>query len=424
MFLNTIDKLSRLKYKAEKEKETGAAMIFAILLLMMMVFITVIVASTATTQAGVAKEQNLRESYLAAANDGIDYLLALSNRDTTALETRRGISSALVSPAKNGQYSVDGIAYRVYTEQVATTGGELSYYVYSTGYSTTLGVNKGITLRATLSGTKVDSATYVTGNTLEYVVSADNTWGLGVLAAGSAQFSGTSKLYTYESGRQGYVPTGNATYNSAISTNGMVTLAANTGVTSVISNVPAADAGCTPAANCAGTSVQYRGNVLSLEGVADKVAEECPLASYPIWRSSTSGSLMNFAATNRCFGGIVIDSPTTVAGSFTETMPLKLYVKGNVTISGSGSLNATGSPLKVQMFSTGGSFTQSAGKANMLYASNNGACTLSGSSVYFGGLSCASVAASGSAVMYYDVSAKSVKTEGATIWSKVYIEEV
>lgn len=425
MFITTIDKLKTLKYKAEVEKETGAAMIFAILLLMLMLFVSVMLATTATTQAGVAREQTLRESYLAAANDGIDYLLATANRDANVMENYRGASKALTSSVRNGQYSVNGIQYKVWTEQVATTGSTLSYYVYSTGYNSTVGINKGVTLRATFESTTVDSATYVSGDTLEYRVNPDNTWGLGILGTSGASWSGTSKLYTYESGRQGFIPTGTSTSGSSISTNGLVTLGTtSTGVKSVVSNVPSSTTGCTPTANCGGVNLQYRGNVLSLANVATDVNTACPLATYPAWRSSTSGSVMNFPATNRCYGSIIIDSPTTVSGAFTENSPLKLYVKGSVSITGSGTLNATGSPLKLQVFSTGGNFDMSAGKANMLYASSNATCSVNGTSVYFGGLSCATVNASGSALVYYDSSAKGIKTTGATIWNKVYIEEV
>lgn len=423
--LRTIDKIRNLRERAENNHESGAAMIFAIILLMLMLFVSLLIATTATVQAGVARDQRLRESYNFAANNGVEWMLMQANQNPAALETYRGVGNAYTYTPYSGEYDLDNIRWRVYTEQVATSGGGLSYYVYSTGYDTVLGVNKGSTLRATFESYPISTAAYNVSGTPTYYLKAENTWGNGILGLSSIQINAGSKLYSYESGIQGNTPTGTSNQASVATTNTAVTLGdASTAVKSVITSIPSSANGCKPTSNCAAVSTSFRGAELRLNTVTDLVNTKCPNASYPVWVASNNGGLLNLGATQRCWGGLVFDVPTTLSGMYTDTNPLALYVKGGVTVNSN--VNINGSPIELQIFSRAGNLNINNVKANLLYASNDASCTVTGNSaVFFGATSCASISVAGNAKYYYDISSKSAAPDTSRrVWLKVFIEQL
>lgn len=427
--LKITDKLYELKYKSERDSESGAAMIFAVILLMLMLFISVFIATTATTQAGNARQQQLRESAIAAANNGIEWMLQEANKSTDSLETYRGIGKAYTSPTTSTEkYSVNGTRWRVFTEQVVTSGGALSYYIYSTGFNEKTGVDEGTTLRATFESYDVDSAAYTSGGTPVYYLNAQNTWGSGVLGEDKAAISSGAKLYSYESGRNGFVPSGTDTFASGISTNGAVTLGDNqSGLKSIVSSVPTANTGCKPGTPaCDGVTTTYRGSELSLNRVDQIVNQKCTKSSYPIWVASENNGLLDLT-TDRCLGGMVFDRSTTMSGAITANAPLQLFVKGPVTVNSGVKVNYNGSPLELQVFSTGGNLTlNSSPQTNLLYASAGATCTITGSSVFLGSTSCAQVNISGTSKYYYDISARTAVEVNTTtkVWLKIFVEQV
>lgn len=414
------------------EKESGAALIFAILLLMLMLGVSIFVATTATTQSGAAKEQQLRETYIAAANDGIDYVIGKANTSTTFLESIRGEAKAYTSTAIAGEYATEDVKWRVYSQQVASTGNDLAYYIYATGYNA-MGISKGITLRATIESTKASSGTYLTesGNTtISYGVSKDDAWGYGILGTEGITFSGTAKLYSYESGSKGYNPTGTSSAGVAASTNKSVTLANTTsGLKTVVTGLPGVNQGCTPVSNCAGVETSYRNTNIDIEKIATAVNAECPNTTYPIWRASENGGNMNYAsAEEQCWGGMIFDQNTTIAAQHTPRVPLKMYVKGNVEVKSGVTVNGSGSPVRLHILSTGATLTMNGTKANFLYAAaqtGGGATTCNiNSGIYFGGLACDRINLTGASKLYYDLTAKSVSTTDGSIWSKLFVEEL
>jgi Tfp pilus assembly protein PilX len=426
------------QHRNGERNESGAAMIFALLLLMLLMLVTVIVATTATTQSQSTREVSLREGYLSAANNGIEVALYNANNNITEdwLETKRTIGNAMTGTPPNGANNIDGLRWRIYTERVVTTGNTVAYYVYSTGYTPTLGIDKGITLRSIFQGSKVNSGKYVyqadeTVN-VAYTLSADGSWAYGLLGTNGMTFSGTSKLYSFDSSKSGGIPTGTSTIGTVASTNTAVELN-NTahGISSIISSYPGVNTGCLPASICntsPGLTQSYRNSEVNLSGVTENIQSTCTGTGYPLWKASENSGVLNLPA-NTCLGGIYFDVNTTVPASFTASSPLRLNVLGNVTVKSGVSVNANGAPTKLVIRSTGGDLTANTGttanRVQFLYTSENATCNVTGAGIFFGGIACANVNVYDSARIYMDLAARSLESiTSRHIWVNTYVEEL
>jgi hypothetical protein len=433
--LKMMDKLKN--YRNGEDRESGAAMIFAILLLMLLLLVSVIVATTATTQSQSSRVNSLREANLSAANNGIENALFNANNstDTKWLESKRTIANATTGTPPVGAYNVEGLKWRVYTERVVTSGNTVAYYVYSTGYISSLGPDEGVTLRSIFQGSKVNSGKYVSqadgAVNVAYTLSADSSWAYGILGTTGVNFSGTTKLYSFDSAKSGSVPTGTATNGTVASTNTAVAIA-NTqhGISNIISSYPGVNTGCVPSnvCNTAPVTQSYRNSEVSLAGVTENVKSICTGTGYPIWKASENSGVLNLP-TNTCLGGLDFDINTTVPASFSAGSPLRLNVLGNVTVKPGVSVNSTGAPTKLVIRSVGGNLTvgslTTANRTQFLYTSENATCNVTGPGIFFGGMACATVNVYDSAKVYMDLAARSLESITTRhIWVNTYVEEL
>lgn len=432
MLIKTIQKIKTRKQLHHQNGERGAAMIFALLLLLIMIMLSITLTATATTSANSAREISLREGYLAAAQYGLENALFNTNNSSASnwLELRRTSPASGVLPSSSDLSNIKDLRFQVRTERVVSTGNRISYYVYSTGYVTSLGASEGITLRAIFEGTQANSGTYSPSGEIFYSLSPETSWIYGATGLNDVQLRGNGKIYTSNSLVSGNIPSGTNSVSASVYSNNSVTIqTANHGVKSIVTAGvdPSFGSGCLPAATCtsAGMITQNLNYEIGLDAVTDNVNSVCPNSSYPVWVASANSGILNLP-NNSCVGGLVFDVNTTVPASHSKNSPLNINIKaGNIQVNNNIRVNQTNSPTALILKSSGGTVTAASGsQPNMFVSAPNGNCTIN-SNRYFGGLACNNLTVENGAIVYLDEAIKDTSdTTSRRVWSITYIEEV
>lgn len=413
------------------KNESGAAMIFALLILMVLAFLSVTMTLQATTQAQSQREITLREAYVASAYSAMETAVFNANNSSNAnwLESRRGILNAQNGTPPTNTSSVSDLRWRIYTERVVTSGNQVAYYVYATGYVSSIGVDQGITLRGIINGTDVTEGVYNSEGGIQYRLSVEGSWAHGLTGVNELTFLGTSKLYSFDSALSGSTPSGTSSRDVNFYSKGKINITnVNHGLKTGTVTAYGTNNRCLPENICEQAAIIFRelGFDVDLTEVTDNVNTACPNVSYPVWTASQNDGVLDLPA-NACVGGLVFDVNTTVPASNTKTNPLRINVKGgNVVINPGIKVNTSNVPTALIIRSTGNTFTaDNTSKSNLFITAPNATCSTKGSAMLFGGISCQRVSLEGSSTVYLDLSIRSnVFGSDRKIWNISYVEEL
>ena len=447
--------LNRIKSSpaVKENQESGAAMIFAVILLIMLVSVSLFVASAATSQANVSKTQSVRTALMTGSDNGIEWALSAINSNKPlngVLPAINGMTATnpYVSTSAGAPVTINGvkqIVWKVWTEKVVTGNNELSYYIYSKAYSLELGESRSITQRAIVESTAITKTETTTGAdgkiSMTYRLDSIGALSQGIFTNNRMNVNGNSKVYAYNSLREGSYPTG--TNKSTVATNGFVQIAAaDMGIERIIGGLETASSGCFPANICSAAgapAVSYRDANLGFQTIPFK-NDYCPEDTYPNWQASAnSGTLLdNKDGTSdgiMCVGSLILDTNTIVSGAYTTTKPLTIIVHGSVSVSNGAKVNWGFSPQRLKVIGVGGSLDiPRAGNpsVSMLYASEGANCTIganngAGTATYFGALACGNITLETGNKIFVDTATYAIANDpaaGTKIWFKVYQEEL
>lgn len=419
-----------------RKNEDGVSLIFALLVLVMLLLVTVIVATTATTSAVTANQLTSGTVLRSAATNGLQNALLVANNSQTSsiLETKRGVGGAVYGTVTNDSNSGrrDGeIKWRWYTEQVVFPGQIVGYYVYSTGYSSVTGIDKGVTLRAQFVPTAATSGDWnPTTKAVSYKLSPEASYQWGITGTISVSLEDSSKVYGFDS-YYGSTPGGANSTGTAIATNNTVTIGSGTGIQSSSFTSPSATGNDCTGTGCAGVGVVYREFDVNLQSVADKMTTMCGSNNPPIWRASEHGGVLDLPA-NTCVGGLIFDVDTTVPANYTPNSPLAVYSVGDVTVNKGINVNTSNSPGSLKVYSNSGALSVGVSgsgsilsRTNMYMATVTGLCEIAANSTYFGATACGRVIVRSNAVYYLDAASRSGSAlTQRNVWTQTYVEEL
>lgn len=435
------------------EKESGAAMIFAVILLIMLVSVSIFVASAALTQANVTKTQSIRAALITGSNNGIEWALSTINSSAPL----NGVTPAIDGMTRDNPYlssnfgdpveisGVKNVVWKVWAEKVVTANNELSYYIYSKAYSVTLGESRSLTQRAivestTITGSNSDTKDANGNPIITYQLNGISALSQGIFTNQQMTVNGNAKVYAYNSLREGSTPSG--TKKSTVATNGFVQIAApDLGVERIIAGLETANTGCFPTTICNQTgapAVSYRDTNLGFSTLKT-VEDLCGSATTQDWKATANGGVlaMGDGDTNRvkCVNNLIFDANTTVSGMFTSSTPLTVIVKGNVTVTNGAKVNWGFSPQRLRIIGVGGTFDvakASNPSLSFLYASEGANCrigtgTTTGTATFFGALACGNITLEPGNKIFIDTATYALANDpgtGTKVWFKVYQEEL
>jgi len=445
-----ITKLQAAINKRDQDREGGAALIFAVLLVMVLMLIMVLVTTTAVTSATSARSLSTTDMYRNAAETAVANALLEGNNATftppnNGLEARRGIANASTGtmPASTSNSGTD-IKWQWYTQQVVFPGERVGYYVYATGYSAKEGIDDGITLRAQFLPKNVQEGFYdtATGKTsYRFPWSSPFQW--GVTGFNAVTISGSAKIYSADS-KYGSNASGTATVGTVASTNGIMSVTSTTPslvdksfLSPAITGTSCNGAGC----NLSGTT--YRGYKLDSGTTNNRVTTSCPGSTYPVWKASENGGVLNMAA-NSCVGGLIFDIPTILTANWSEGTPLTIFNIGDTTIYQGVQVNKTNIPTALRIYSRTGnanignpatSYSGATTTASMSFYTGAGSCNVYNATTYFGAMACGNLSLMDGSTFYLDLASINIATNvqgtgsgyangSRNIWYQQYIEQL
>lgn len=431
---------SRKDLLAQREKEGGVAIVFAILLLMILLLVVVIVATTSIAAATSAKDLGSREVFRNAAEAALSNALLTANNSTStqALEDRRTINNAFYGTMTTDTSNRGNeIRWMWYTQQVVFPGQKVGYYVYATGYSSVTGINAGVELRAQLAPIKVSSGSVV-GGVANYALAPDSPFQWGLTGINSVSTQAGAKIYSADS-FFGVNASGTQTRGTLISTNNTVNLADNTGLIQKSFTNPA---NICSGAGCPTSGTTYREFNIDPSPSGSLVTTNCPAGPYPVWRASQNGGVLNLP-NNSCVNQLIFDVNTVVPANFTVTNPLRIYSIAGVLAFRGVTVNNTRSPAALQVYSQLGSLSVG-DPANTFLAGNTyvgiyyvtsrrnvntlegGSCSVFPNSTVFGAMNCLNVTLQSNSTFYLDLASLNLNVDPTSrnVWIQQFVEEI
>jgi hypothetical protein len=426
--------------KLKASREEGSSMFFALAVMLIAITVTMLIAGYTLTNLVTTKKINSLSTFEIAADTAVNNAILAANSATVGgttgtdiLEAHRGVNNAAFGTVAASSSTL-GVKWRWYTEQVATGGQRVYYYVYATGYLEDPEADNSRTVRVLLSSRVVSGAVVdsITGE-IQYKASDQAVHQWGFMGVNGAIFYTGAKLNSYDSYQ--ILSPSTSSDVAAVGTNVNLTLPAGTGLD--VFNQFGEDETAT---RCNGTGCTAVDTVIQpytfgLSSLTDKVAEKCPLAasSYPNWVSSANSGLLTVSPTARCFNTMVFDTDTSVPAASNPANPVIAYVKGNITVNAGVEVNTGEAPTALQLYSQSGNsalFTHGS-TANPtvfkgLVAGASLACAdtspHAGSDVsnlfVYGGLACNTLAFGTGSELWQDEGAANIKIDtDRTIWS-------
>lgn len=397
--------LDRLNNK--RSAENGYSLMLAVLL--MVIMLAVVASLTATVIAGTQKSGQTRDYTFnsLAADAALNDALLTANTETltdgvTSLINHIGPENAktgILSPHENPLSNINWMWYAVPTPSSAPY---TDYQIYASGYrgnEPDAERSHHMTARLTsfpVTGAIADSGT---GNPV-YQLPSRALWSKGAVGVDALTLDGEGSVYSYNSASGTTPPAINSsTPRSSIHTNGNVNFTGNYGGQASEVDFYGFQTGDNFEERCLGNcllptrgfahffdSANYD-NDLSISRDTSNGGFEC--SSYPNWRSSSNGTVLNPSGNNRhlCFNDLTIDANTTIPTRFTTGAPLTVFVNGDLTFSpgmslqNAGHLDSSRGPLSLRLVVSGdvdipGHTTATTTLSGLVIATNGGVCTV------------------------------------------------
>lgn len=427
--------LSQMNRNFREAREEGSGMIFALVILMVALMLTMTFGAFALTNLKTAQTTSSLSVYSQGIDSAFNNALTVANSDPSVdtLASKQGVSNA-VTGSLTATRSSYGTKWRWYSERIAVEGQPVSYYIYATSYTNTPSDANAKTQRALLTPKTVSGANVTTSGAIEYSATDTGSFQWGLFGYNEILIPGVI-TGSYDSSR---IPTIPGTLDQSqvqIASLGNLNLTGTTGV-QVFNKFGSGTLStrCTGGATCTALEVINQSYTANLSGIAVRVSIDCPNAasSYPDFRASTSSYLIS-----GCYNNIYLDATEQVPAYASAASPIKMYAKGNISISPNVSINTESKAPALQIYSqTGSSASFAAGTTgvttfNGLLGGNSLTCsgTSDGTATtkirIYGSLACNKINFGSNTVIAQDKQAFTVTSStDKNIWSYTKYENV
>lgn len=445
----------KLMREARKE-ESGAAMITALLFVIVMLFLISSISVTAISGLQKAKEAQESTNLSMVVDSAVSNALSVANNPAPLTSTTtkdisdyEGLSKAVygVSNSSNDPNTEDGkYKWLWYVEGVQDAVVGESYDIIAIAYKNEYTDVNAKRVRIRLQALPVIVANYADSGKVYYSPIAMGAFSYGLLGTNGVTLNDGASVRSYNSALVSNPVEANDTRIGTLASN--QNIAVNGTNVNAVSRIILLDGNsvnipydrCTTAANCAGKieSYAYGINVVS---ISNMVVQKCPLnaSSYPDWRASLNGGIINPEVQGNCFNNVIFDINTDVANGYASGNPVEMYIAGNITVNAGVEVNQNAlrrGPLSLRLYSAAGSFAKlNSGTAtdptifSGMIAGHNFACSDTGAApeagkklIFKGALACNTVSFGAGTEAWWDQQTVQVLGAGKdrnikTVWS-------
>lgn len=442
--------------RAARKDESGAAMITALLFVIVMLFLISSISVTAISGLQKAKESQESTNLSMVVDSAVSNAISVANNPvpTSSTTTKdisdyEGFSKAVygVSNSSSDPNTEEGkYKWLWYVEGVQDAVVGESYDVIAIAYKNEYTDVNAKRVRVRLQALPVIVANYSDSGKIYYSPIAMGAFSYGLLGMNGLTLNDGATVRSYNSALVSNPVAANDTRIGTVSSN--KNIAINGTDVNAVSRAVLLDGSstnipydrCTTAANCAGKieSFAYGINVAS---ISNMVIQKCPLnaSSYPDWKASLNGGILNPETQGNCFNNVIFDVNTDVANGYASGNPVEMYIAGNVTVNAGVDVNQNAlrkGPLSLRIYSAAGSFVKlNSGTAadptvfSGMIAGHNFACTDTGAAVeagkkliFKGSLACDTVTLGAGTEAWWDQQTVQVLGAGKdrnikTVWS-------
>jgi hypothetical protein len=358
-----------------RREEGGAAMITALLFVIVMLFLVSSISVTAISGLQKAKESQEGTNLSMVVDSAISNALSVANNpapinstDTKDIGDFQGLAKAAygVSNSSPDPTSDEGkYKWLWYTEGVKDAVVGESYDIIAIAYKDQPNDVNAKTVRVRLQAMPTMSATYKDNGKIAYGPTLMGSFSYGLLGTNGVTIGDGATVKSYNSALQFNDPTaaddtriGTVSSNANILVNGtdansvsrIILLDGNS------LNIPYDR--CTTSANCDGKIESFAYGV-NLAEISNEVIKKCPngASSYPDWKASVNGGVINPATQGTCFNNMIFDQDTDVAQGYSSGKPVELFIAGNITVNAGIEVNQRADrrgPLALRIYSAAG----------------------------------------------------------------------
>lgn len=445
----------KLIREARKE-ESGAAMITALLFVIVMLFLISSISVTAISGLQKAKESQESTNLSMVVDSAVSNAISVANNpapvnstETKDISDYEGFSKAVygVSNSSNSATTEDGkYKWLWYVEGIQDAVVGESYDVIAIAYKNEVTDVNAKRVRVRLQALPVIVANYGDSGKVYYSPIAMGAFSYGLLGTNGVTLNDGASVRSYNSALVSNPVEANDTRIGTVSSNKNITIngtnvnAINRAVLLDGSSTNIPYDRCSTAANCAGKieSYAYGINVVS---ISNMVIQKCPLnaSSYPDWRASLNGGVLNPETQGSCFNNVIFDIDTDVANGYASGKPVEMYIAGNVTVNAGVEVNQNElrrGPLSLRIFSAAGTFAKfNSGTStdptifSGMIAGHNYTCSDTGAApeagkklIFKGALACSTVSLGAGTEAWWDQQTVQVLGAGKdrnikTVWS-------
>jgi hypothetical protein len=347
---------------ALRKEESGSALIFAIVLtIVTMSIVSLVVAIAVTSLTKTADITKLTYFEMGAQSAISNAMTTVNSPNGTAfLRNHIGVSKSITGTVP-AAYSDQGIKWRWYAERINNSSATNSFYIYATGYRTSPTEGLARTFRVTIDSLADTEADYV-GGSIRYSpgINAVSQWGIMGISQATLNNGVKVRSYVSDDTLTPETDTGKVTNQAYVASNGNITMGGSSVLVTGLNVLayketnPTRCVGNTTVCNAtAKNNIPY---TMSGEKVRAAVGDKCPAAadSYPTWVASENSGTLGLGSTNGCYNSMIFDINTKIATTYTDSNPLNIYVKGNITVNSGVVVNTGTNPLALRLFSQGG----------------------------------------------------------------------